>query len=289
MIVHFWKGLSSPESQISAVPPDRYGDRFVRFINGVTKTREAAELEKAEERAGAMFSPELIDDPRLSGVNMYPLSAQSQTSPKNQEATDKVMRKAEKQAEKSKRHGAHESSVPTKTLSSARSPSPPGDPTGVGYTLPVVEEDVEGQSVGGRSARSRQPSPSLQPEGAANADVLMPANIGLPVDMRGASGGGETELKPPPTPPKERLSVPAAVVESRRSSHRPHTPQSQTPSIRQVDGAEDANGDLPPTPPKDSSIGRGRSPNRDKALPKPPIVDDEESMIAEVLRPLDAT
>ncbi|KAF2100067.1 SAICAR synthase-like protein, partial [Rhizodiscina lignyota] len=43
---HFWKGLSSPESQISAVPPERYGDRFVRFINGITKTREAAELEK---------------------------------------------------------------------------------------------------------------------------------------------------------------------------------------------------------------------------------------------------
>ena len=78
---------------------------------------------------------------------MHPLSSQSQTSPKDQEATDKVMRKAEKQAEKSKRQGADESNVPTKKLTSARSPSPPGESTGAGFTLPVVEEDVEGQSV----------------------------------------------------------------------------------------------------------------------------------------------
>ncbi|KAF1352297.1 hypothetical protein BDV97DRAFT_293346, partial [Delphinella strobiligena] len=48
---HFWKGMSAPEAQISAIPPERYGDRFIKFISGITKTRERAEYEKEHPEA----------------------------------------------------------------------------------------------------------------------------------------------------------------------------------------------------------------------------------------------
>ncbi|QDS71353.1 hypothetical protein FKW77_002394 [Venturia effusa] len=47
-VEHFFKGISNVESQISPIPPDRYGDRFVRFISGITKSIELALQEKAD-------------------------------------------------------------------------------------------------------------------------------------------------------------------------------------------------------------------------------------------------
>jgi len=199
---HFFKGLSNPESQISAVPPERYGDRFVRFISGITKTREAAELERAELNAKKSKEDQTateritgsLDDPRLSGVNMH------------RTPTDKVMEKAEKQAAKSEQHGADESRVPEKKITTMRSPSAErGDPTG--YALPVVEEDVEGGSTGGRSGRSGQSGagsplppamiqdgdpPPTPPKDSAHADGSSPLKTAYRASQEG-----------PPTPPKD--------------------------------------------------------------------------------------
>ncbi|KZF21776.1 SAICAR synthase-like protein, partial [Xylona heveae TC161] len=36
-VEHLWKGLSHSKSQISAIPPEEYGDRFVKFITAITK------------------------------------------------------------------------------------------------------------------------------------------------------------------------------------------------------------------------------------------------------------
>ncbi|KAL1628459.1 Phosphatidylinositol-4-phosphate 5-kinase [Neofusicoccum ribis] len=169
---HFFKGLTNTESQISAIPPERYGDRFVRFISGVTKTRELAEREKKE-------NSEVINDPALEGVNMQPTK------------TDKVMEKAEHQAQKSIRHGANEENVPERAIHPARSPSAErGEPHG--SILPIVEEAGESGSVGGRSGRSgrsHEASPHLRPS-------------------------SELPIRPPPTPPKD----------SRDEDHRPPTP-----------------------------------------------------------------
>lgn len=165
---HFYKGLSNPESQISAVPPDKYGDRFVKFITGITKTRERAEQEKRDEQ-------DFIDDPRLSGVNL-------------RTSTETVMEKAERQAEKSMRHGASEKDVPDRTIHAVTGAG--GEREGVSTTLPVVEEAAESQSMGGRSGRSgRSQEPSPQPP--------------------------QQGYKPPPTPPKDS---------SGDQSHRPPTP-----------------------------------------------------------------
>lgn len=283
---HFWKGLTNVESQISAIPPERYGDRFVRFISGVAKTREAAE---AEERG--VVSPDILDDPGLAGINVHPRDLPSnQASPRDgEEKTEKVMERAERQAERSKRHGANENAVPNKTLTSARSPSAErGDPGG--YTLPVVEEDVEGQSMGGRSgrsARSNDPSPSPHPDHREGRSLERPQTLGLPPPlMHYASQEDGSEPRPPPTPPKDRPSATLSISPNRRPNSRPLTPQ----SIRAVDGDS-----TPPegnarayTPPKDSVVSRERSPNRDKALPPPPPQENEGTDEL-VLRPFDAS
>lgn len=41
-IEHFWKGLSHDKTQISALPPTQYGDRFYRFVKDVTMSPEEA-------------------------------------------------------------------------------------------------------------------------------------------------------------------------------------------------------------------------------------------------------
>jgi 1-phosphatidylinositol-4-phosphate 5-kinase len=130
---HFVKGFLNPESQISAIPPERYGDRFIRFISGITMSKEEAEKQQAEE-----------------------------AQKPNKSATDVVMEKAERQAEISVAKGSSEENVPERKLNTVRSPS--ADRGELGYTLPVVEEAAESGSVGGRSGKSASSDPaSAQP------------------------------------------------------------------------------------------------------------------------------
>lgn len=130
---HFWKGLSNPKSQISAIPPEPYGERFIRFITGTTKTQEEAERER------------LSGDPGLS------LETQRLSGHLSRSSTDRVMEKAEKQARKSEKDGAGESERPDRTLSAVRSPSADRSNGVTGATLPVVEEAGEAGSTSGRS------------------------------------------------------------------------------------------------------------------------------------------
>jgi 1-phosphatidylinositol-4-phosphate 5-kinase len=223
---HFFKGLMNQESQISAIPPERYGDRFVRFISGVTKTREAAEREKVEAES-------MIDDPRLSGVNVH-----------QRDATDVVMEKAERQAERSRQRGASEDNVPNRELRTVRSPS--ADRGDLGSTLPVVEEAAESASTGGRSGRSLENS--TQPHAPVEEPDLQELHP-LPRDQ----ARDDTHQKPPPTPPKD--------PNNGRIEDRPPTPPKDGFETRQRG---------PPTPPKDK---RERGRRSDKELPLPPPLE----------------
>lgn len=53
-IEHFWKGLSSDRTQISALPPDQYGDRFYNFVEGITMSHEEAQREALRREKEAM-------------------------------------------------------------------------------------------------------------------------------------------------------------------------------------------------------------------------------------------
>ncbi|ODA83448.1 hypothetical protein RJ55_01962 [Drechmeria coniospora] len=53
-IENFWKGLSNDRTQISALPPDQYGDRFYHFVEGITLSAEEATREAQRRDQEAM-------------------------------------------------------------------------------------------------------------------------------------------------------------------------------------------------------------------------------------------
>jgi 1-phosphatidylinositol-4-phosphate 5-kinase len=161
--------MSNNKSLISPIPPQAYGDRFVRFITGITKAPEEVEKDREKE------SHEQAD--RAA----HPGSISSQLF---RTSTEKVMDKAERQARRTEDNGAVEDDSHDRILTSIRSPSAERSNGLAGATLPIVEEIGEGGSTGGRSGRS---------EAVHHERVPSDFTLGSPV-----IGG-----RPPPTPPKD--------------------------------------------------------------------------------------
>lgn len=127
---HFWKGMSSDRSQISPIPPEAYGDRFVKFISAITMSKE--EQERQAQNGDLLDGS--IDTHRQSS---FPVSRPS---------TDRVIEKAERQAHRTEKEGAMEDPKRDRTLGAVRSPSVERAGGAGGATLPVVEEDAEAAS-----------------------------------------------------------------------------------------------------------------------------------------------
>lgn len=176
--------MSHNKAQISPIPPESYGDRFIKFITRITMSREEVEREKQNaERATSSLDPQL-----RSGRGI------------TRSSTDKAMDKAEKQAHRTELDGVSEREIPDRTLRSTSADRSNG-PTGA--TLPVVDEAGEAGSTGGRSGRSRDES------------ALNERHDGLQSD-----GMGEMrEVYRPPTPPKD-----ARFVQLPDLDYRPLTP-----------------------------------------------------------------
>jgi len=164
---HFWKSLSNDEKQISPIPPERYGDRFVRFISGITKSPELA-AEDAKEKDSHAADPNTHEG-ETSGAttahgladigSVYQRRRGSSTSGFTKSAPgigseNDVIDRAESSRERASRELEREDArPPEKKLTTARSPSAErGEPGG--FTLPVVEEGTSGDeregSPGGR-------------------------------------------------------------------------------------------------------------------------------------------
>ncbi|KAI4161040.1 MAG: hypothetical protein LQ342_005203 [Letrouitia transgressa] len=124
---HLWKGMSNNKSQISPIPPQNYGERFVKFITGLTKTKEEAvrEGQSTDQTDGSIHT---------TRGSSFQLSA------------DKVVERAEKQAHKTEKQGSSEDSHSDRTLGALRSSSAERTGGTAGTTLPVVQEDGEGGS-----------------------------------------------------------------------------------------------------------------------------------------------
>jgi 1-phosphatidylinositol-4-phosphate 5-kinase len=245
---HFWKGMGGNESQISPIPPERYGDRFIKFISGMTMSRERAEharLSRTLEAAtGLILPPGIqppIDDPVLGGCNLH----QDKYNPPG---TNRVIEKAERSAEKSTRRGADEKDVPERMLGSlARDDSD-------GAVLPVIGEAAESSS-----QASRTPPPHATPKTShENFSRLRRSNPQMQPIIGNANMQPESVGEvPPPTPPK------------------------QDGAFEEREGRPSWGGGPPPTPPKDEKY-RGRLSNdshsrlsvesRDKDLPSLPNV-----------------
>lgn len=259
---HFWKGLSSPESQISAIPPERYGDRFIKFISGITKTRERAEAEKEQQldqgnpRVNQAISniEGTLDDPKLTGVNIL------KNKDQNPAGTDKVMRKAEKQAEKSRLRGASEDDIPDRAIGAVRSPHAENDNM---ITLPVIGEAAENGS-----PSSRTPAHTITPQ--RSKESFRGRDGSSQPSTQAVFGNAEMASQtlgevPPPTPPKTDGPPSRRSAESERHGRQVNNfSRPLTPPKDDRYGLRGDERSRPPTPPKDEKYGV------DKALPLPP-------------------
>ncbi|KAH9905765.1 SAICAR synthase-like protein [Xylariomycetidae sp. FL2044] len=199
-IENFWKGLSNDRSQISALPPEEYGDRFIKFMSGITMSpeeaeRDARDREAAAAAAAARSAQQEMEQAQLDGSNhtppqpsYLPPAPPGMRSPKSPEPNPTVER-ALKKATKREEDVAKEEQVPERKITTAVAPG--NTRTSSHAVLPVVEETAEAASLGGRSrgesasgSRPFTPSPMEREDGFTD---LAPHGIG---------GRG------PPTPPK---------------------------------------------------------------------------------------
>jgi 1-phosphatidylinositol-4-phosphate 5-kinase len=237
---HFWKGLSSDGTQISALPPHDYGERFMNFISGVTMSAEEAQREAQErdaanaaaaaaaeqpERVGSWGSRRHSTSTHIPPIPNYrppapPTNLLSGQKSPEQEIT---LQRAEHQAYKSEKHGIREEDVPDRTLKTTSAPPdlavpavskrPPAPNSqhverresaiqGSATVLPVVEEATEAGSTVERSRSSQISSAATE----SDDRPLTPAKDG---DERQAGFGnpllGNNKGRAPPTPPKTAM------------------------------------------------------------------------------------
>ncbi|KAI1493835.1 hypothetical protein F5X96DRAFT_676834 [Biscogniauxia mediterranea] len=196
-IEHFWKGLSNDRSQISALPPDEYGERFIKFMSGITMSPEEAERDardrEAAAAAAATESQGMLQPEDGSGPTYLPPAPPDMRSSGSPEPNPTV-EKASKRSKKDKK-AATEDQVPGRIITTVSSP---GGRNNSHAVLPVVEETAaEGSSVEGRgrddnASETRPYTPSLHDRQDGFTE-LGPHGIG---------GRG------PPTPPKSSYLEP---------------------------------------------------------------------------------
>ena len=240
-IEHFWKGLGHDRTQISALPPDQYGDRFYKFIEGITLSAEEAAriaLLKQEEEAAAAAAVAAAaagdgNATQPSESTKHGPGFQSGRAPLVDESGDRpppgaqaVVDHAEQEARRTELEGAREQEVPDRTRTAVQLTdwrrSTHDDATTV---LPVVEEAGEVSTMGstkiGGDKESLRDGPTTPP---------MPV-LGLP----------------PQTPPKDGYLKP----DSADSGYAGHVPAkgygTHTESLSRL-SMESLNKALPPLP-----------------------------------------
>lgn len=142
---------------ISPIAPEPYGDRFIEFIEGITKSPEEAEREKQNAPQSTI--------PHTNSNTFSNRNTASTESPRRRSGSQNMrsstsnntIQRNEHDAMKSEARGEHESDRPDpRTLMTVRSPSAERTNGLQGQVLPVVEEMGEASSTGGRSTRSRE-------------------------------------------------------------------------------------------------------------------------------------
>jgi hypothetical protein len=165
-IENFWKGLKDNRSQISPVPPQQYGDRFLNFVTGITMTKEEAERRRAQSgNANAEVTPVGVPIGGSQRTSLNTTAGRSldvdrthemlaaRSPPGSPMAVEHTMAKAQKQVDREtsdKGRRRSEEEKPSRTLLTAED----GKNSAL---LPVVsEENGEGSRGGSRSASQSQ-------------------------------------------------------------------------------------------------------------------------------------
>lgn len=159
-IEHFWKGLSSDRTQISALPPDQYGDRFYNFVEGITMSSEEAqreEIRREEEAMEARQSGETRAGKNKHSIPPMPthLPPAPPGSPERQEPRDTI----DMATEAARNKPSSETRPPERTIKTVSVPSENRNSAQHDPILPVVEELGEGYR-DGTNSRDRDDSMS---------------------------------------------------------------------------------------------------------------------------------
>ncbi len=221
-IEHFWKGLSNDRTQISALPPQEYGNRFLNFISGVTMSLEEASRE-AQEKDAAQAAAAAAEEgqqrvnswgnsTRRRSLSFVPPIPNYQPPPppsplpadRPSPEAEATVQRAEQEARKTEPNGLSEEEIPDRTLrttvTSPKHVATPGERTTV---LPVVEETAEG-STGDRSRHSHISSTLTESDGrpltpAKDGQEMEPGFSNPILGIHHVTARGRV---PPPTPPK---------------------------------------------------------------------------------------
>lgn len=233
--------MGAPKTQISPIPPEAYGERFIKFISGLTMTKEEQERE-------AHTSEQLDGSISTAPNNTYQRSSFNLS----RRSTDRVVEKAEKQARKSEEHGATEDERKDRTLSVKRSGSAERTNGAAGATLPVVEED--------REASSREESLHNEKQPASHGQNNLPDRISVENALERPESKRETSVHGGQS--AAILKSPITVPDQRQIEDM----ENEIKSIRNQDGDKP-----PPTPEKDSKYQNRQSL---QSLPRlPPLPD----------------
>ncbi|KAF5613413.1 1-phosphatidylinositol-4-phosphate 5-kinase [Fusarium subglutinans] len=233
-IEHFWKGLSSDKTQISALPPDQYGDRFYHFIEGVTMSTEEAHRE-AERRHQEMIEAQRSEN-RVSSWNSRRRSSQAvppmpthvpppPPGPRSPEAQE-TLERAHKEAERSERHGHTENQVPDRVLTTGSSRDN-RDSLQHEPILPVVQEAGE---------NGRDDTEAKLPRSSKDLNKSLPPT-----------------RAPPPTPPKSGYTGPGSADSGYAGLSNGTGPVNQGQRV----SIDSLNKELPPLPRKDGTDDNG--------------------------------
>lgn len=157
--MNFAEGLSQDKKQISPIAPEPYGERFIHFIEGITKSpEEAAREAQAAPKQGVPHTNSntfSARDQNTSSMDSGRRRSGSQPMFRSN-TSNTTLQRNENEAMNSERRGEDESHRPDpRTISTVRSPSADRSGGHQGQTLPVVEEFGEASSTGGRSGHSR--------------------------------------------------------------------------------------------------------------------------------------
>ncbi|KAH6847255.1 hypothetical protein B0I37DRAFT_140432 [Chaetomium sp. MPI-CAGE-AT-0009] len=200
-IEHFWKGLSSDRSQISALPPHEYGERFISFISSMAMSQEEA-IRAAQERDAALAAEAAAEIPPVPNYQPpLPPSSSPSGQSRVQARTSELGDQEDDASERVLR------TVITGPPNNSGTGKPSHHPNAPATVLPVVEEAVEGTSTGDRSRNSRVSSLTTDSEvrpltPAKEGDELAPGFGNPLLGSRNGSRGSSIHARPPPTPPK---------------------------------------------------------------------------------------
>jgi 1-phosphatidylinositol-4-phosphate 5-kinase len=200
-VEHFWKGMSAPSTQISPIPPQAYGDRFLNFITGITMTREEAVRRKTEEtQRGGESGISPVTDTRQSHEKAHQFPEGSAVSPILAPEVEKTMQKAQKQTDKAtsteKGRIGSEEEKPDRTLKTTEEPR-------TAALLPVVQEAGEGDHGSKQGSTSVSRTETNEEESRFATDVaatrsvpglrkVSPSTVGTASEM-----GDETTMSSP--------------------------------------------------------------------------------------------